>query len=192
MTFKEIFSRIDGIEGWMGKNDCKALYNHATKVSGLIVEIGPYMGRSTKLLALSSPKSEVIAIDPFEDTAFYSHSGEIVKDNFLKNTHGLNITLIQKKSQNAGRGWKRSIDLLLVDGDHLYEAVKKDIKLFVSHVKGGCYVLFHDYYTKGVTEEYQPNKHGVSKAVDELKEKYFDEVLLPTQEWGFAICRRKR
>jgi len=191
MTFKEIFEQVDKVEGWMGETDCKALYEYVKDLKGLIVEIGSYMGRSTKLLALSSPESETITIDPLEDTAFSTHSKEVVKNNLLNSIQGLSVILIQKKSQNAGRGWSKPIDFLHIDGDHLYEAVKTDIRLFVPHVKKGHYVFFHDYYTRGAKEEYQPNKHGVSKAVDELKDKYFDEVVLPNQRSGFAICRKK-
>jgi predicted O-methyltransferase YrrM len=191
MTFEEVFAQVDSIEGWMGKDDCKALWAYAQNVSGLIVEIGSYMGRSTKLLALASPESNIVAIDSYKETVFSSVDPVEVKRRFFESVAELRVTLIHEDSHKVGKKWKQAIDFLVVDGDHLYEAVKKDILNFVPHVKQGCFVLFHDYNEKRDDEEYQPNSHGVFRAVNELKKRYFSDVEHNKEKNGFAICRRQ-
>lgn len=191
MNYEEIYERVDKIDGWMGSSDCETIYRYASLVKGTIVEIGAHMGRSTVLMALSSPESKVITIDPFKDTIFGPVSGEEVRKRFYENVEGLNITCIESTSKKAHRGWNKEIDLLLIDGDHLYEAVKTDIRLWAPHVKKGSYVLIHDYYFWPQEKPFEPQRHGVYKAVEELKDKYFDEVLVDEVNYGFAICRKK-
>ena len=66
IAFNKIFNQIKDIHGWMSESDCRLLYDKASKIkNGLIVEIGAWMGRSAKMLSLSSPTSEVISVDPF-------------------------------------------------------------------------------------------------------------------------------
>ena len=191
MTFEEVFQQVDPIEGWMGNQDCHALYDYVKNVTGLIVEIGSYMGRSTRLLALSSPRSEIVSIDSYEETVFSNDAPEEIRRRFFLAVQGFGVTLIQGRSESVGKDWKRPIDFLLVDGDHLYPSVSKDIKLFVPHVKMGCFVFFHDYNEKNKLEKYLPNRHGVFKAVQEHKDTYFDLVKHDIRKSGFAICRKK-
>lgn len=162
MTFEEIYQKVKDFEGWMGKDDCQILYNYASKVKdGLIVEIGSYGGISTVVMALASPTSQVVAIDPY--TGFND-----ILEIFKKRIEDLNILLIKDTSENIGKIWTKEIDLLHIDGDHGYNAVRKDIELWVPHVKG--YVLFHDFDVLDF---------GVGKAVDEM-----------ITEKGFAVIKR--
>jgi len=159
----------------MGEEDHNVLRKYASKVSGEIVEIGAYAGKSARVLALASPKSHITTIDSYIDW-HYKDIGEALKirGKCLKEISGLNVTLISKTSEFVGRNWNTPIDLLHIDGDHNYEAVKSDISLFVPHVSG--VVLLHDYTVQ---------EFGVAKAVKELKD-YFKSI---KREAGFAVCR---
>lgn len=187
MTFEEIFTQIENIEGWMGKPDCEALYNYAKDVKGLIVEIGSYLGRSTKLIALSSPESKIISIDPIISPK---------KDSLINTMKGFNWSLINNKSQEIGKTWSSPIDFIHIDGDHTYESVKKDIELYSPFVLKGNYVLLHDYVVTGNPQEvigkkderYFNKEYGIIRALEETKYKYFDEVKIVS---GFACCRKK-
>lgn len=162
MTFEEIYDKVKDFEGWMGKEDCQVLYDYASKVeNGLIVEIGSYGGISTVVMALSSPTSQVVAIDPY--TGFND-----LLEIFKERIKDLNILLIKDTSQNIGKIWTKEIDLLHIDGDHSYGTVKEDIELWVPHVRG--YVLFHDFDVQDF---------GVHKAVDEM-----------ITEKGFAVLKK--
>lgn len=53
-----------------------------------------------------------------------------------------------------------AVDMVFIDGDHSYEAVKWDTKLALSCLKTGGMLVWHDYLNPGTT--------GVSKAIDEV------------------------
>lgn len=191
MNFEAAYDIIDKIPGWMGKVDAMVLFKYAKKIKGQIVEIGPYAGRSTKLMAIASPESSITTIDDFS-------MGQ--KKRFLKEIDGYDISFLIGKSQDIGKKWKQPIDLLHIDGDHTYEAVRKDIELFAPHVKPGGYILLHDYWIYGNPERiiqrwrydgndrsfYNDKKYGVVKAVDKCR-KLLGEI---STEGGFAVCRK--
>lgn len=58
-----------------------------------------------------------------------------------------------------------SIDLLIVDADHSYEAVKRDIEAWIPKVTLEGKVFFHDYDAIGTCLE--GANYGVKQAVDE-------------------------
>ncbi len=157
MTFEEGYDQVKGFEGWMDKKDCAVLHKYASRIkNGLIVEIGSFGGISTLMLALSSPTSKVIAIDPYVEFSW-------ILPQFLRRVDGHNIELIRDLSENVGEIWDREIDLLHVDGDHHYEAVKRDIELWLPHLKKNKFALFHDYGNSlfGVTEALGETKYKV-------------------------------
>lgn len=161
MTFDQVYKIVEPLEGWMCEADCRVLYDLAKKAKR-IVEIGAYGGRSTITMALSSPKSHITVIDPYKNEALLEDYNDIYL-GFIQTIKKLgikNITHIKQRSQDANINFK--IDLLHIDGDHLYEAVKGDIEKYVPMVKGT--VIFHDYPVQ---------EFGVKQAVDELKDKYF-------------------
>lgn len=56
------------------------------------------------------------------------------------------IFFIVADSANIGETWgDETIDLLIIDGDHSYEGVLRDIDAWWSSVKDGGTVFFHDY-----------------------------------------------
>lgn len=61
------------------------------------------------------------------------------------------------KNFDNGRGWSLPIGLLVIDGDHRLNYVRKDIELWAKWVVSGGKILFHDYPFV-----------GVKRAIDEL------------------------
>jgi hypothetical protein len=53
-------------------------------------------------------------------------------------------TFYHAKSQDIGKTWDKPIDILVVDGDHTYDAVKADWDNFSKWIKPGGYAFFHD------------------------------------------------
>ena len=177
MTFKQAYKQIDDLEGWMGSEDCEALYKEASKVkNGLIVEIGCFMGRSTKIMALASPTSEIVSIDPL--TSVHNSLGHLTPDEVYTRLHkameGFNWTHIRRKSQDVK--WDKPIDLLFIDGDHHAKPLKRDIELFVPHANK---VMFHDYVINGAEEDGGMVKHVVENS------SYLLDIEYPA---GFALC----
>lgn len=78
------------------------------------------------------------------------------------------IYCLQGYSWDIGRDWPFGpIDLLIVDGDHSYEAVTKDITNWVSHVKDDGVIFFHDYLERenGFNGHGEWEPSGVAKAI---------------------------
>lgn len=67
-------------------------------------------------------------------------------------------------------------DMLLIDGDHTYEGVKRDYEMYNHFVKPGGYIIFHDVINKDC---------GVPQFWKELQEEQngFQMIELP---WGVA------
>jgi predicted O-methyltransferase YrrM len=127
------------------------------------VEIGVAEGVSA--LALREGMAEdgtLYLIDPF-------HLSRIRGLNFIKrvahqtlngSSRG-NVVWIEKFSQDAARGWKEPIDLLLIDGDHAEAAVERDWLDWSRFVRPGGAVIFHDariFQDGWTTPEYGPVK----------------------------------
>ena len=117
----------------------------------IAVEIGSYIGESANILSLFF--SEVICIDPLSDPE--------VRETFIRNVAGRNISVIEKASDVACADLLDShYGLVYIDGVHTYEAVRNDIKNYSPKVFDGGYIGGHDY---GLG----PENIGVVNAVNE-------------------------
>ena len=114
-------------------NDCK----------GTIVEIGSWKGKSTIALARGAArthKEKIYAIDP--------HS-ILREEGYLEDTQAEFLANIQRagveaqvipmimSSEEAARGWDKSVRLLWIDGDHRYESTRRDFVLWEPHLAVG-------------------------------------------------------
>jgi hypothetical protein len=143
--FKKIYKQIDHIEGWLPKRDARALWEEAREVEGVIVEIGAWCGRSSKLLCLSSPKSKVFSVDTCKgvDENHFIFNSEI-GPRLMREMGGMeNWHLMKMTSRQASKLWNGGIDLLFVDGGHSYEIVRLDLLSWSPYVKGP--IIMHDY-----------------------------------------------
>jgi len=129
---------------------------------GLIVEIGSYMGRSTKTLARGSKskkREKVYAIDPLEDPK--------IRETFCKNIKAAKIEdyVISdfRKSDDVAREFNSAVRFLFVDGSHTYEDAKNDILIWKEFLIDGGIIAVHDYFPKGHLYYRDP----VTRAVDE-------------------------
>lgn len=151
-----------GVEGSLTPGEARLLFSCARGVAGgdSIVEIGSYRGRSTIALGAGSRAGSsvpVFAVDPHvpcrgvkgrqfgpEDLAeFYA--------NVVAAKLGEIIRTVALSSSDAAKAWsERNIGLLFIDGDHQYEAVRRDVGCWLPFVvPGGCMAL-HDSRDDGV------------------------------------------
>ena len=115
----------------------------------------------------SKKNIRLISIDPFKpyqdeyDTGLNNGlAGDYVV--FTKNisAFGLSVTNIVKKSLDAAKEIKNnSIDLVFIDGCHVYSDVKADILVSKKKIKSGGIICGHDYWSL---------HPGVIKAVNEI------------------------
>ena len=141
------------IDGWMSQEELRFLRDTAAKYDS-IVEIGSYKGRST--YALCSSGSKVTSIDP--------HYGGTFKDFIVNLVEFSNLRYYSLRSDDAFI-FIDSCDALFIDGDHEYESVLNDLKLYAPKTK--FLVFGHDYI---------PEWPGVIKAVKDYFGREPDEI----------------
>lgn len=131
--------------------DFLALLGAYPTACGCVVEIGAFKGASTIVLskaARAAGDREIWTCDPFtnpigsdlpEGTSYPEFQNNLRRsgeENFVKVFKGL--------SQDLAKQWREPIRLLWIDGDHRYEATKRDFELFRGFLTDGAIVAFHD------------------------------------------------
>lgn len=122
----------------------------------LVVELGTNIGTTTALLAYCAER--VVTIDVFEDIDLIENEQLKVacvnhhKEN--RNTYAAvkgklagfeNVELIKSLTVAAASMFEDlSVDVLFIDADHRYAGVKGDYEAWVSKVKTGGKIAFHD------------------------------------------------
>ena len=187
--FEEVWREIDSIEGWLSKDQARALFDAArtTQPGDWIVEIGSHHGRSTATLALGKPPlSHVLAVDPYLDPP-HGH-GDVALTRFCENMRRLRIaervTLFRGSSEDAASAAnlvlsaarhdgsvasnsdsvRHRVGLLFVDGRHDRTSVLRDIYGWEPYIAAGGRIFFHDaFFRTGVTlavlQHYFVNTH---------------------------------
>jgi predicted O-methyltransferase YrrM len=147
-----------------------ALYKAAARLpkNACVVEIGSWVGVSTTYLGCglrSGGGGHLHAVDTFQGTTLNTESQSAWQGTVEKmggttlnkfNEHinafalGKTVTPIESDSVSAAKNWPtgKTIDLLFIDGDHVYEAVKQDFTVWAPFVQSGGYILFHDFDSK--------------------------------------------
>lgn len=158
------------IEGFLNDGDEKMLAGEASSVkNGIIVEIGCWLGKSTRVLSENAKTSKVYSVDPMQgirgenDADIDKRSPDELMRILYKNMEGCdNWELIRKTSEEAVEGWDKPIDLMFIDGLHDYDNVYFDALNWSKFVKPNGIIMFHDYRRDNGVD------NGVKKAVDEL------------------------
>ena len=173
------------IEGWLGENEAKLLYELARKCTGkgVVVEIGSWKGKSTIHLAKGSKAGKnirVYAVDPHTGSRIQKEKfGKLwTFDEFKNNikTAGLLdiITPIVKTSEEAAKEFKEPVELVFIDADHDYDMVKLDFELWYPKLVDGGIIVLHDTNNwpgpKKVAEEfiYKSNNFKNIRIVDSI------------------------
>jgi hypothetical protein len=145
---------ILSVEGKISPSECWLLFELASQaLSGCIIDIGSYRGRSTVALALGSltgSQVSVYAIDPHEPFKG-AHGGSFgPKDriaffrNVLRTGVGEVVCPVDLSSEVIVQGWNREVALLWIDGDHTFEATKRDFECWEPFVVKGGVIGLHD------------------------------------------------
>jgi predicted O-methyltransferase YrrM len=113
----------------------------------LIVEIGVAEGGSAwDMRTVMDPDGTLVLIDTYPKVMGVNLS-RITAHRLLRSVPRGKIEWIRARSDNAIAGWSRTIDFLLIDGDHDYDPVKRDWEDWSPHVRPGGKVAFHDALT---------------------------------------------
>ena len=134
-----------------------------------IAEIGVWLGLNAQELRYRFPEAHLYLIDPWElsqeylekgfppdkNAYFYQRAYEHTKQLFRNDK---NVTILRKTSMEALSLVPDNIDLVFIDGDHSYEAIKQDIQGWGKKVRPGGLLSGHDFH---------PVFPGVIQAVQE-------------------------
>jgi hypothetical protein len=158
-------------QGWFTDEDIKEYRRLVELVldGGTICELGCWKGRSICSVAdiIIRKKLNVMVVDTFMGNegslTCKVKDGEDIQKEFLNNVEkfGLKVIWIKGTTNEAVKTINNiEFDLLFIDADHSYNAVKQDIENWKSKVKKGGVVSGHDY-----------NDPQTRRAVDEVYEK---------------------
>lgn len=138
------------LEGIMNIDELIWLATEATKYRR-IVELGSYLGRSTRALA-DNTKGRVMAIDDWMGPRerLISYSDRMLIFNQFK--HNIKDLLQKKKVTIYRQDFKllpkikfnKPPDMIFIDGDHSYDAVIRDIEWATSVMRDGGLLCGHD------------------------------------------------
>ena len=162
------------ISGWLTPAEAMSLYTNGLKVAGegvVFAEIGSWQGKSSFVLAKSLSKfqgTKLFCMDPFsaesDDESVLikefredpKNANMSLRDAFNRNMkqYGVDhvVHVLQGFSYDFAGDFKEELSFLMIDGDHSYEGVMKDITLWSGFIKVGGFMAFHDSDWKGVDQ----------------------------------------
>lgn len=139
---------------WLHGDEIQFLSQYASRVKNLIVEIGCAFGGSSTVFLLNKQKNvKLYSIDPFvKDSMGGSRASRFTCYKSVIGALGRkrkkevlsDWSLINDYSYEIVKNWNKKIDLLFIDGSHLYKDVKKDFEDWEKFVDKAGLILFHD------------------------------------------------
>ena len=109
-----------------------------------IVEIGVAEGGSAwDMRTVMDPGGTLVLIDPYPRVMGVNLSS-ITARRLLNGVDRGRTRWLHELSSDAVRDWQAQIDVLLIDGDHSYEATRDDFESWSPFVAPEGTILFHD------------------------------------------------
>ncbi len=166
-------SKVDtGPEGirWTTEIEKNLLQKYAKSAQIGIVEIGVLDGKTTKEMALVA-NVPLYGIDPLiPDSMNRRLIG--TEEKVLSNLAFYEkFYFIKDFSYNVAKNWSKPFDFIFIDGDHTYEAVKKDFEDWYNLISPQGFIAFHDSHAITVDgKEVFAGWAGCVQFVSELKD----------------------
>ena len=153
-------SRAKNIYGQMDEEELLWLSETASRCK-IIAELGCFHGRSTRALADHSP-GVVYAVDDWHWQENNPHNSfSEFRFNLEDHIDKSKVIIVPIRHEDAEIFYnEKSFDMIFLDGDHEYQAVRRDIRLALPHMNKGGILCGHDYSEKRFP--------GVVRAVNEL------------------------
>jgi predicted O-methyltransferase YrrM len=153
-TAPDLTAVLNTVHGFLSLAEAELLYRLASEVpvSGAIVEVGAFQGRSTVALALGAKQAgaTVWSIDNHAeyrtgDTQFGMNDNQHYYENVAKYQVGDVVKTLNLTSHEAYQHWRgQTIHLYWIDGKHDYENVSDDFKYFAWLVHPAGKIALHD------------------------------------------------
>lgn len=138
----KFFFRLEPPTSQVSPDELECLLSYAIDAE-VIVEIGCFEGKTTASLAHQTPH-RVYSVDPFQKGRLGLCYEELIAKAHCRREKLRNVEFIKGFSHTVCAGFQSVIDLLFIDADHSYEAVKKDWLDWFPKVRPGGFVALHD------------------------------------------------
>jgi predicted O-methyltransferase YrrM len=167
------------------KNEWLDFSKHLLEITPIkqALEIGCYDGGTT--IFLSHLCENLITIDQpnpprFDEYKYNIGDSEIYGSKLLNTFTNFNyISGNSHSEETLNRVIKtldgKKLDLLFIDGDHSYEGVKQDYKMYSQLVREGGIIAFHDVHESSFHESHNCYVHNFWK---EIKDEFEDSKTL--------------
>jgi FkbM family methyltransferase len=153
---RQTIEELLGGRAYIGEEEIEVLGRYA-KASTRLLEIGAAYGSSSFVLLATSPAhARVWSVDPFvqDSRGSFCATARSCHANVVRALEGAGWsaavskwTMMIAESEQASATWEKrgeALDFLFIDGDHRYEAVRRDFENWQRFVAKGGHILLHD------------------------------------------------
>lgn len=202
LSDQEVFNRIESfrtIGGWLSPREAATLFRVAVSLDAIapvVCEIGSWRGKSSYVLAKAlqdrPDAGSLVCIDPFDGSGdessrrVYQKEIAAMKDDpeglFWSNlrSRGVHqvVRLLRGRSTEVLEQAPRRIDMLFIDGDHSYSAVRHDFDTYSPRIPTGGVIAFHDVGSTKFTGPRQVVESCVVPSPDWTEHRLVDELFI--------------
>lgn len=186
-TAARLFALAEETTGFMPADEGRALYDAAIRClgTGVGVEIGTYLGKSTLLLGAAAQQTGglIYTVDHHHGSEEHQPGWEYHDPTLVDPVTGLFDTLprfrhtldaagldehvvaVVGRSPVVARGWRTPLRLLFIDGGHTEEAAQRDFDNWARWVEVGGALVIHDVFPNPADGGQAPY-HIYRRAVD--------------------------
>jgi len=149
-------TRAQAIDGWMSEEELQWLGSRAGE-SDRLIEVGCFLGRSTVVLA-EHVRCQMYAVDPWEKSWEKEVQGTHAQPHHFVQRHPNRYQEFLTNTQDFWQAGKLSVfrgalknlpvgnvDFVFIDGSHLAENVREDIREGFLRLRSGGLLAGHDY-----------------------------------------------
>jgi len=140
--FCQFMLGLDPPRSQVSERELALLQDHA-RGAEIICELGCFEGKTCAALAEVS-RGMVYSVDPFVPGRLGICYGEWIARTHVRRKGLENVRLLRGFSADVAPSFDRPIDLLFIDANHSYEAVKQDWDLWSPKVRDGGLIAMHD------------------------------------------------
>ena len=162
--------QINDIQGWFGEPEISVLTPYVKDLTGLLVEIGSFHGKSTLFFRLANPNIQILTIDVCNETGILKEHDDgtiVIPDSIDKAVLDQgNIFQVKGNSHDVVKRFNWSIDFMFLDALHSYQDTLDSLNEWKVFIKPGHFIACHDYSTAF---------SGVIQAVKDSKLKIVEE-----------------